>query len=148
MDKGYFKSPMGYIYIEGEKGYITKIQFCDEYIEIKSPDYINECKKQLFEYFNGERKVFDLKLNPKGTEFQKKIWNELIKIPYGETKSYSEIAKNIGNPKACRAVGNANNKNPICICIPCHRVIGKNGSLTGYADGIDKKEYLLNIEKI
>ena len=148
MDKGYFKSPMGYIYIEGEKGYITKIQFCDEYIEIKSPDYINECKKQLFEYFNGERKVFDLKQNPKGTEFQKKIWNELIKIPYGETKSYSEIAKNIGNPKACRAVGNANNKNPIGICIPCHRVIGKNGSLTGYAGGIDKKEYLLNIEKI
>src|SRR5699024_8750818 len=115
-----------------------------EYIEIESPDYINECKKQLLEYFNGERKVFDLKLNPKGTEFQKKIWNELIKIPYGETKSYSEIAKNIGNPKACRAVGNANNKNPIGICIPCHRVIGKNGSLTGYAGGIDKKEYLLN----
>ena len=148
MDKGYFKSPIGYIYIEGEKGYITKIQFCDEYIEIESPDYINECKKQLLEYFNGERKVFDLKLNPKGTEFQKKIWNELIKIPYGETKSYSEIAKNIGNPKACRAVGNANNKNTIGICIPCHRVIGKNGSLTGYAGGIDKKEYLLNIEKI
>ncbi len=148
MDIGYFKSPIGYIYIEGEKGYITKIQLCDEYIEIESLDYINECKKQLLEYFDGKRKVFDLKLNPKGTEFQKKVWNELIKIPYGETKSYSEIAKNIGKPKACRAVGNANNKNPIVICIPCHRVIGKNGSLTGYACGIDKKEYLLNIEKI
>lgn len=99
------------------------------------------------EYFNGQRKSFDLPLNPKGTEFQKKVWNALLNIPYGSTCSYKDIAVNIGNEKACRAVGGANNKNPIFIIIPCHRVIGKNGSLVGYGGGLDIKLKLLELEQ-
>lgn len=91
---------------------------------------------------------FDLPLDARGTEFQKKVWNELLRIPYGETKSYKDIAVAIGNEKACRAIGMANNKNPIPIIIPCHRVIGSNGKLVGYAGGLNVKEKLLNIEKI
>lgn len=101
---------------------------------------------EIKEYLEGKRKTFDVPLAPKGTAFQQKVWNALRTIPYGETRSYSEIAEMIGNPKACRAVGMANNKNPIIIMIPCHRVIGKNGSLVGYACGLEKKEYLLNLE--
>ena len=155
MDKAYYKSPIGIIEVIGDGESITEIHFCDceiseasEIYKIKDiPFYIDDCIKQLSEYFDKKRKTFDLKLNPKGTEFQKKVWNELLKIPYGETRSYKDIAENIGNPKAVRAVGGANNKNPIAICIPCHRVIGKSGKLVGYAGGLDKKEYLLNIEK-
>ncbi|MDO5305693.1 MAG: methylated-DNA--[protein]-cysteine S-methyltransferase, partial [bacterium] len=95
-----------------------------------------------------KRTVFNLKLAPKGTPFQKKVWAELLKIPYGKTVSYQDIAVSIGNPDACRAVGMANNKNPIPIFIPCHRVIGKNGNLTGYAGGLDCKQALLEIENI
>lgn len=101
---------------------------------------------EIKEYLEGKRKTFDVPLAPKGTAFQQKVWNALRTIPYGETRSYSEIAEMIGNPKACRAVGMANNKNPIIIMIPCHRVVGKNGSLAGYACGLEKKEYLLNLE--
>ncbi|MBU3160256.1 methylated-DNA--[protein]-cysteine S-methyltransferase [Clostridium frigoris] len=103
--------------------------------------------RQLQEYFSGKRKVFDLPLAPSGTEFQQKVWHALREIPYGKTNSYKDIAKNIGNIKAARAVGMANNKNPILIFIPCHRVIGSNGKLVGYAGGLDVKEKLLNIEK-
>ncbi|GHU43789.1 hypothetical protein FACS1894111_09970 [Clostridia bacterium] len=102
--------------------------------------------KQLNEYFNGKRKIFDLPLAPKGTEFQQRVWKVLTMIPYGETKAYSEVAALAGNPKASRAVGMANNKNPIAIVIPCHRVIGKNKTLVGYGGGLDKKEYLLKLE--
>lgn len=102
--------------------------------------------EELEEYFRGERRTFDLPLHPEGTEFQKKIWEALQEIPYGETRSYGEIAERVGNPKACRAVGMANNRNPIAIMIPCHRVIGKNGSLTGYAGGVDLKRKLLELE--
>lgn len=105
------------------------------------------CKKQLEEYYSGNRMIFELPMNLKGTEFQQKVWKELCKIPYGKTITYKEIARNIGNEKAVRAVGTAIGKNPIAIVIPCHRVIGSNGSLTGYAYGIDKKEQLLNLEK-
>lgn len=101
---------------------------------------------QLAEYFNGSRKEFTLTLNPRGTDFQLKVWEELRQIPYGETRSYSEIAKRIGNPKGQRAVGMANNKNPIGIIIPCHRVVGKNGDLVGYAGGLEYKERLLALE--
>ncbi len=102
---------------------------------------------QLIEYFNGTRKNFDFPYEMRGTEFQKRVWNALCDIPYGETRSYKEIAINIGNEKASRAVGMANNKNPISIAVPCHRVIGANGKLVGYAGGVSMKESLLEIER-
>lgn len=102
---------------------------------------------QLEEYFNGKRKVFDFPLEMQGTEFQKKVWKALCDIPYGETRTYKEIAIAVGNPKACRAVGMANNKNPISIVVPCHRVIGSDGKLVGYGGGIDMKIALLDLEK-
>lgn len=103
--------------------------------------------KQLTEYFAGSRTFFDLPLAPDGTAFQQKVWQELRKIPYGETVSYGEIARRIGNPKACRAVGGANNKNPILIMIPCHRCIGVSGAMVGFGCGIKVKEQLLDLEK-
>lgn len=108
---------------------------------------ISKAFTQLTEYLDRQRQDFNLPINPKGTDFQKKVWKELLKIPYGQTTSYKDIAEKIGNPKACRAIGLANNKNPIPIFIPCHRVIGKNGSLRGYAGGLELKKALLNIEK-
>lgn len=101
---------------------------------------------QLQEYFQGKRKSFDLPLNPQGTEFQKKVWAELCNIPYSQTRTYKEIAQAIGHPKAARAVGMANNRNPIPIIIPCHRVIGASGSLIGYAYGVEMKKRLLDLE--
>jgi len=103
--------------------------------------------KQLEEYFAGKRKEFDLPLNPKGTDFQRSVWEALQKIPYGEKATYSQVAQSIGKPKACRAVGMSNNRNPIWIVIPCHRVIGANGSLVGYGGGLEMKQKLLEIEK-
>jgi methylated-DNA-[protein]-cysteine S-methyltransferase len=108
--------------------------------------YLFEVFNQLNEYFSGSRKKFDLPLDIDGTEFQKKVWNELKKIPYGKTKSYKYIAEKLGDVKAIRAVGKANGQNPVPILIPCHRVIGSNGKLTGYAGGLDIKEKLLEIE--
>lgn len=116
-------------------------------IEIKETELIKKVKKQLDEYFNGERKEFNLPLEPKGTEFQRKVWKALTNIPYGRTKTYKEIAIEVGNEKACRAVGMANNKNPIAIIIPCHRVIGSNNKLVGYAGGLELKEKLLSLER-
>ena len=107
---------------------------------------IKEAFRQLSEYFSGKRKTFNLPLLLKGTDFQKQVWQALLKIPFGETRSYKQIAEAIGNPKAVRAVGMANNKNPLLIVVPCHRVIGANGKLVGYAVGLDKKEYLLRLE--
>lgn len=124
----------------------------DRFKQIKAKGYaedtlfFEEAIKQFNEYFNGKRKKFDLKINPNGTDFQKKVWMELSDIPYGETRSYKDVARNIGNEKASRAVGMANNKNPIQIIIPCHRVIGLNGNLIGYAGGIEIKKRLLEIE--
>ena len=103
--------------------------------------------KQLEEYFAGERKIFDFIYKPEGTEFQMKVWKALTEIPYGETCSYLDIAVKIGNPKASRAVGGANNKNPLMIVIPCHRVVGKRGNLIGYAGGLEMKQRLLKIEE-
>lgn len=122
------------------------IEFCDK--EIIDIDRENTIQKQFTEYEKGVRKSFDLPLHIKGTEFQKKVWNALLEIPYGETRSYQDIAIRIGNPKAVRAVGGACNRNPIGIIIPCHRVVGKNGSLTGYAGGLDYKKMLLEHEKM
>lgn len=107
---------------------------------------IKEAHLQLTEYLKGERKTFDLPLNPQGTDFQKRVWKALCEIPYGETRSYKQIAEAIGNPKAVRAVGMANNRNPLLIAVPCHRVIGSDGKLVGYAAGLDKKAFLLRLE--
>ena len=109
---------------------------------------IKEACRQLSEYLKGERKTFDLPLNPKGTDFQKRVWRALCDIPYGETRSYKQIAEAIGNPKAVRAVGMANNRNPITIVVPCHRVIGADGKLVGYGGGLEMKEFLLRLETI
>jgi len=129
------------IFLKGEK----EFKIPEEWIENK--ESFNEVIKQLKAYFSRELKSFDLKLAPEGTEFQKSVWKALCKIPYGETRSYKDIAISIGNSKACRAVGLANNRNPIAIIVPCHRVIGSNGKLTGYASGLDVKEFLLKLEE-
>ena len=136
----------------GENGReITDIFFSKntkvENTSIKETELISMAIAQLSEYFNGTRKKFDLPLALKGTEFQKSVWKALMTIPYGETRTYKEIAEIIGNPKACRAVGMANNKNPISIVVPCHRVIGSNGKLVGYGGGIEIKKILLKLEK-
>ncbi|MFW2489896.1 methylated-DNA--[protein]-cysteine S-methyltransferase [Clostridium chromiireducens] len=148
----YYNTEIGKIGIEENGAAITKIFFINEDLqedisEKSETELIKEAIRQLNEYFQGKRNVFDLPLEPKGTEFQKRVWNALKEIPFGETKSYGDIAKIIGNEKAARAVGMANNKNPIPIIIPCHRVIGANGKLVGYAGGLHIKEKLLKIEK-
>lgn len=142
-----YSSPIGELYITNDEKSLLSVSFeADNFsLDIKN-EITNNTIKQLDEYFQCRRKTFDLPLNPKGTEFQKKVWEELKKIPYGTTKSYKDIAIAIGNPNASRAVGNANNKNPIPIIIPCHRVIGANKKLIGYAGGLDKKQKLLDIE--
>ncbi len=110
-------------------------------------DFLHEVYTQINEYFEGKREQFDVPLKCEGTPFQQSVWRQLQKIPYGETRSYQEIAIGIGNEKAVRAVGQANNKNPIMIIIPCHRVIHKNGDITGFACGLEVKQYLLELEK-
>ncbi len=144
----YCKTPLGEIAIVEEEGKICEACFKKiSDAKVSHTPVLQEAKTQLEEYFALQRKKFDLPLNPGGTDFQKKVWNELLKIPYGKTATYGEIAGKIGNKNACRAVGGANNKNPIPIFIPCHRVIGKSGCLTGYALGLDVKENLLKLEQ-
>ncbi len=143
-----YNSIIGDIFISADDEALLSVGFKPiENNNNKQNIIIKKTIKQLDEYFSGKREIFNLPMNPSGTEFQKRVWDELQKIPYGQTRSYKDIAIAIGNPKAYRAVGNANNKNPIGIIIPCHRVIGANKKLTGYAGGIDKKEKLLNMEK-
>ncbi len=115
--------------------------------EIEETPLIRQAIKELMEYFDGKRKEFNISLNPKGTDFQKKVWDALRAIPYGETRSYKQIAEAVGNKNASRAVGMANHNNPIMCIIPCHRVIGANGSLVGYAGGLDTKAALLLLEE-
>ncbi|BDR67147.1 methylated-DNA--[protein]-cysteine methyltransferase [Clostridium tetani] len=146
-----YQTEIGKIYIVENGTAITHLYF-NEYplldnFKKNETELIKKAYNQLKEYFLGKRKEFDLPLLPEGTDFQQRVWKALREIPFGETKSYGEIAKNIGNPKAARAVGMANNKNPISIFIPCHRVIGSNGKLVGYGGGLKIKEYLLKIEK-
>lgn len=143
-----YNSIIGDIFISADENFLLSVQFVNHnFIENKENNIIRQTIKQLDEYFRGKRKKFELPLNPNGTEFQKKVWLQLMNIPYGKTATYKDIATLIGNTNASRAVGNANNKNPIAIIIPCHRVIGSNNKLTGYAGGLDKKEKLLNLEK-
>lgn len=144
---GYYKSPIGILRIVVDESSLVALDFNeDKKKQSDEHSYIKEVKSQLDEYFKGKRELFDLNIKINGTDFQNKVWNELTKIPYGETISYKELATRIGNDKACRAVGNANNKNKISIVIPCHRVVGSNKKLVGYAGGLEKKEWLINHE--
>ena len=146
-NKFYYKSPIGILEIEFENDTIQRFRVVESCSKISErTGYFAEVAKQLDEYFAGERTKFELNISPRGTEFQKKVWAELLKIPYGKTKSYQEIAEAIGNTNAQRAVGSACNKNPILLIIPCHRVISKTGKLTGFACGVDRKEQLLKLE--
>ena len=129
------------IFLKGEK----QVEIPDNWV--KNKDFFRETERQLESYFSGRLKSFDLKLASKGTDFQKSVWKALCEIPYGETRTYKDIAASIGKPKACRAVGLANNRNPIAIIVPCHRVIGSNGKLVGYTSGVEVKEFLLELEK-
>lgn len=144
----YYKTPIGIAEIIGDEHGICEITILDEEVKIpkKTPKVLQDCIQQLDEYFEGKRTQFTVKLNPEGTEFQKKVWNELLNVPFGKTISYIEQSNNLGNTKAIRAVASANGRNPIWILIPCHRIIGKNGSLTGYAGGIWRKRWLLDHE--
>jgi len=147
IQKTYFESPIGRIEISGDEKGISSVEFFEDRKNIsRNTGHLKNCLKQLDEYFSGKRKSFSLKLNLKGTEFQKKVWKVLLKIPFGETVSYLDVAKGIGNEKAVRAVGNANNKNNISIIIPCHRVIGSNGKLIGYGGGLWRKKWLIDFE--
>ena len=141
-------TPLGKAKIEGDFDGISSIIVLNDDLQASHtiPEELEDCVIQLNEYFDGERKQFSLKLNPEGTDFQKRVWNELTQIPYGKTVSYLELSKKLGDVKAIRAVANANGKNPIWIVIPCHRVIGTDGSLTGYAGGLHRKKWLLEHE--
>ena len=143
----YQESPIGLLQIHGEDEYITAIYFVEEAKEeVSTSPTVQQCAVQLEEYFAGKRKEFDLLLKPEGTGFQNKVWTQLQHIPFGETISYLTLAKQLGDPKCIRAAGSANGKNPISIIIPCHRVIGSNGKLVGYAGALWRKKWLLNHE--
>lgn len=143
-------SPVGKLILIEENEKLTNLLYYKDInfsnLTLKDTPLLLSTELQLKEYFEGKRKTFEIDLNLKGTDFQKKVWNELLKIPYGDVVSYKYIASKIGDDKASRAVGLANNKNPISIIIPCHRVIGSNKKLIGYAGGIMNKEILLNLE--
>ena len=149
----YYDSPIGMLCIISNENGIIGIQFAFDgknrldMVEAKIP-LLEEAVRQLSEYFAGRRKEFSLPLDLQGTDFQLRTWNALRDIPYGETRTYKQIAEAIDCPKGCRAVGLANNRNPIPIIVPCHRVIGANGDLIGYAGGLDIKKRLLDIESI
>jgi methylated-DNA-[protein]-cysteine S-methyltransferase len=149
------ESPIGPILLVGNEKGLKHLNFQKGKRRVEIPvdwienyEFFREAARQLEAYFSGKLQSFDLKLAPEGTDFQKYVWKALCEIPYGETRTYKEIAVSIGKPKAYRAVGLANNRNPIAIIIPCHRVIGSNGKLTGYASGLDVKEFLLRLEKV
>lgn len=144
----YIETPLGHAKIIGDEQGISSVSILNTKAELSEiiPEMLLNCVIQLKEYFNETRKAFDLKLNPTGTTFQKKVWNQLLTIPYGKTISYLELSKQLGDVKAIRAVASANGKNPLWIIVPCHRVIGSDGSLTGYAGGLHRKQWLLNHE--
>jgi methylated-DNA-[protein]-cysteine S-methyltransferase len=147
MEKIVVNTAFGHVKIEAEHQSIRRLDLTNEPILSSNSPVLNRAADQIRRYFDGESIAFDLPLNPTGTPFQCAVWQALTEIPYGETRSYQDIAKSIGNIKAVRAVGGAVNKNPIMIVIPCHRVIGKDGSLVGFYGGLDLKQRLLNLEK-
>ena len=144
----YYSSPLGMLKLQCSEKYIKSISFSDAEGDIQNDEHklLQTCMKQLDEYFAGKRKVFNLPLNQDGTEFQTKIWNLLYRISYGKTISYNDLAKQYGDIKAIRAVASANGKNNLCIIVPCHRVIGSDQSLVGYAGGLWRKKWLLDHE--
>ncbi|MBU2926851.1 methylated-DNA--[protein]-cysteine S-methyltransferase [Winogradskyella psychrotolerans] len=146
----YIETPLGYAKISGNEDGITSVSLVDTHEKLVDtiPEALLNCVTQLKEYFNETRKVFNLKLNPEGTKFQKKVWKQLETIPFGQSISYLELSKQLGDVKAIRAAASANGKNPLWIIVPCHRVIGSNGSLTGYAGGLYRKQWLLNHESV
>ena len=157
MEICYFKTPLGIVKIEGNQNGIEVVSILEEGdsrakleqanpISIEIPDNLKGVVSQLQEYFEGKRTEFTFKLNPKGTDFQQKVWQELLNIPFGKTISYLDLAKKLGDPKVIRAAASANGKNPLWIVVPCHRVIGADGSLTGYAGGLWRKKWLLEHE--
>ena len=149
-----YESPVGPLLLVGESGALCGLYFpkgdraaTPQPEWIKRDETFSETQRQLDDYFAGKRQTFDLKLAPQGTDFQLRVWQQLQQIPFGQTISYGELAKRIGNPNASRAVGAANGKNPISIIVPCHRVIGADGSLTGFGGGLDTKQKLLELEQ-
>lgn len=147
METAHINTPLGIAKIIGDKNGISAISVLDEgEVSLIIPQILQESVSQLNEYFEGNRTNFTFKMNPSGTEFQQKVWKGLLEIPFGKTMSYLELSKKLGDVKAIRAVASANGKNPLWIVVPCHRVIGTDGSLTGYAGGLWRKKWLLEHE--
>lgn len=148
MNECFINSPLGITKIVGDSEGIASVSVLNsnETVTDIIPDELQDCVYQLQEYFEGNRSDFSLKLNPQGTDFQKRVWEELTAIPYGKTISYLDLAKRLDDPKVIRAAASANGKNPLWIIVPCHRVIGSDGSLTGYAGGLHRKQWLLEHE--
>jgi methylated-DNA-[protein]-cysteine S-methyltransferase len=147
METAYIKTPLGIATIIGDENGISVISVSDEGEVSKTiPTILQDVVSQLNAYFDGKRNDFDFKLNPKGTDFQQKVWKGLLEIPFGKTCSYMDLSNKLGDVKAIRAVASANGKNPLWIVVPCHRVIGTDGSLTGYAGGLWRKRWLLEHE--
>ena len=148
MEIAYIQTPLGTAYIEGDHNGLKAISVLetDEKVTEVIPEALEDVVYQINEYFEGKRKSFNLQLNPNGTAFQQRVWQALQEIPFGKTLSYLELSKILGDVKAIRAVAAANGKNPLWIVIPCHRVIGSDGSLTGYAGGLHRKKWLLDHE--
>jgi methylated-DNA-[protein]-cysteine S-methyltransferase len=150
----YLESPLGKIFVQGDGEFVTGI-FMPNHKRWTGPDAswkqsdasFSIVREQLAEYFAGSRQQFDVPLKVDGTPFQQRVWQELVRIPFGTTITYGQLAQRVGMPTGSRAVGNANGRNPISIIVPCHRVIGANGKLTGYAGGVEKKEWLLDWER-
>ncbi|WP_298542360.1 methylated-DNA--[protein]-cysteine S-methyltransferase [uncultured Aquimarina sp.] len=145
----FIKTPLGIASVSGDEDGITKISITEDVgkdLSKEIPKTLKEAVIQLQDYFQGNRSDFSIKMNPSGTDFQKKVWQELSKIPFGKTVSYLDIAKRLGDPKCIRAAASANGKNPLWVVVPCHRVIGSDGSLTGYAGGLWRKKWLLEHE--
>lgn len=146
----YYHSPVGLLRISGTEHYISEVSFHDTSQQIASdkemPPMVIQCIEQLIQYFNGQRRIFELPITQEGTAFQQDVWSQLMTIPFGKTKSYIELARKIGDPKATRAVANANGKNHVAIIVPCHRVIGSNRELVGYGGGLRRKKWLLDHE--
>jgi methylated-DNA-[protein]-cysteine S-methyltransferase len=150
MSVAYLQTPLGTAYIEGDADGLQIVSISNAPMPSdfgSIPDDLAIVVQQLADYFLGKRTVFDLKLNPKGTDFQKRVWQELLRVPFGRTMSYLDLSRRLGDEKAIRAVASANGKNPIWLIIPCHRIIGSDGSLTGYAGGLWRKKWLIEFEK-
>jgi methylated-DNA-[protein]-cysteine S-methyltransferase len=147
--KAYYESPCGFIEIEASDAGVTSVLFVKERSgRSRNNEHTTVCLDQLNEYFNKDRKLFSVPLDLQGTDFQKRVWNELLNIPFGKTISYMQMAVNLGDKKCIRAAGTANGRNPVSIIVPCHRVIGSNGDLVGYGGGLDKKKFLLEHEGV